>query len=51
MLKLLCKNPDQRLVSLNKVGIAVATFLVEYVVAVVVVKDLVEAVVATDTND
>ena len=50
-LKLLCKNPGQRLVSLRKVGIVVATFLVEYVVAVGVVWDLIEVVVAADADD
>ena len=36
MLKLLCKNPGQRLIVLWEVGIVTVTFLVEYVVAVVV---------------
>ena len=36
MLKLLCKNPGQRLIVLTEVGIVIATFLVEYVFAVVV---------------
>ena len=51
MLKLLCKIPGQRLVSLTEVGIVVVAFLVEYIVAVVVGKDLVEVVVAADADD
>ena len=36
MLKFICKSPGQSLASLRDVGIAVAAFLVDYVVAVVV---------------
>ena len=51
MLKLLCKNPGQRLDSLRQVGIVVATFLVEHVVAVVVAQGFVEVDVASDSDD
>ena len=51
MLKLLCRNPGQRLIVLREVGIVIVTFLVEYVVAVVVGQDLVEVNVATNNDD
>ena len=37
--------------NMNEVGIAVATFLIEYVVAFVVSENLVEVDVASDTDD
>lgn len=51
MLKLLCKNPGQRLDSLRQVGIVVATFLAEHVVVVMVAQGFVKVDVASDTDD
>ena len=51
MLKVLCQDPGERLASLREVGIAVAAFLVEYVVVFVVSENLVEVEVASDTVD
>ena len=51
MLKVLCWDPGERLASLREVGIAVAAFLVEYVVVFVVSENLVEVEVASDTDD
>ena len=51
ILNLLCKNSGQRLVSLREVEIVVAAFLFEYVVAVVVVYDLVEVTVLADADN
>ena len=42
MLKVLCQDPGERLVSLREVGIAVVVFLVEYVVVFEVGENLVE---------
>ena len=50
MLKVLCWDPGKRLASLREVGIAVAAFLVEYVVVFVVSENLAEFDVASDTN-
>ena len=51
MLKVLCQDPGERLASLREVEIAVAAFLVEYVVVFVVSENLVEVGVASDTDD
>ena len=51
MLKVLCQDPGERLASLREVGIAVAAFLVEYVVVFVVSENLVEVEVASDTDE
>ena len=48
MLKVLCKNPGQRLASLREIGITFAAFLVECVVAV---QDSVTVDVTSDTDD
>ena len=51
MLKFLCKDRCEKLVSLREVGIAVATSLVEYVVVFVVCQNLVEVDLASGTDD
>ena len=51
MLKVLCKNPGQRLASLREIGITFAAFLVECVVAVLVSQDSVTVDVTSDTDD
>ena len=50
MLKVLCWDPGKRLASLREAGIAVAAFLVEYVVVFVVSENLAEFDVASDTD-
>ena len=51
MLKVLCQDPGERLASLREVGTAIVAFLVECVAVFVVSKNLVEAEVASDTDD
>ena len=51
MLKVLCSDLRERQASLRDVRIAVAAFLVEYVVVFVVSKNLVKVDLASDTDD
>lgn len=51
MLKLLCGNPDWRLLFLGEIGSVATAFLVEYVIAVVMGQDSVEVDAAAYADD